>query len=296
MQSPRRSAIVRSTIGVVLMTTGLAAIVGRPLAAQAQDIGGPGVPAPPLPPSLEEAQRLFYAGAYPESIAMAGLLRSQDTAGLAAYELRTSALHFQIRRALGYSGEGDSADRDQAMKTCAVCPDLIRDFMSDIASGRALAKSQLEKTPQDEQALFFLGKIDLNYVWLQLGTMGKKTGWGEYWEARRSLDAVLKANPGHTRASVARAWIDYIVDTRMPRGFRWVLGGGNKKRALTVMREAANSNADFFTKTEAAFALWDVAQREKDLTTAVETARKLRQDFPENKELTRFLDKHAAGS
>jgi hypothetical protein len=30
------------------------------------------------------------------------------------------------------------------------------------------------------------------------------------------------------RARVARAWIDYIVDTRMPLGTRWLLGGGNK--------------------------------------------------------------------
>ena len=69
--------------------------------------------------------------------------------------------------------------------------------------------------------------------------LGKKTGWDEYWEARKSLDAVLKANPKHVRARVARGWIDYIVDTRMPWGTRWVLGGGNKKKGLTTLREAA---------------------------------------------------------
>ncbi|HXW06452.1 MAG TPA: hypothetical protein VD833_14545 [Vicinamibacterales bacterium] len=38
--------------------------------------------------------------------------------------------------------------------------------------------------------MFFLGKVDLNDVWLQSGTLGRKPGWDEYWEARRSLDQV----------------------------------------------------------------------------------------------------------
>src|SRR4029077_20535197 len=102
-----------------------------------------------------------------------------------------------------------------------------------------------------------LGKLDLNYVWLQLGPLGRKKGWDEYWEARRSLDAVLKRNPGHVRARVARAWIDYIVDTRMPRGTRWVLGGGDRKRALSTMQESADAEAAYFVHVEALFALWD---------------------------------------
>jgi hypothetical protein len=52
---------------------------------------------------------------------------------------------------------------------------------------QAIARARLEVDPGDEQMLFFLGKVDLNYVWLQLGTLGRKTGWDEYWEARRSL-------------------------------------------------------------------------------------------------------------
>ena len=147
-------------------------------------------------------------------------------------------------------------------------------------------------TPADEEALFFLGKLDLNYVWMQLGTLGKRTGWGEYWEARKSLDAVLKRNPHHVRAKVARAWIDYIVDTRMPRGTRWVLGGGSKKRALTALQEAAEVESEFFTATEARFALWEMQAREKNFAVAVVVARQLANDFPTNTDLTKFLQAH----
>jgi hypothetical protein len=119
---------------------------------------------------------------------------------------------------------------------------------------QAIARARLEVDPRDEETLFFLGKLDLNYVWLQLGTLGRKTGWDEYWEARRSLDRVLKQNPHHVRAKVARAWIDYIVDTKMPRGTRWLLGGGNKKRGLRAVREAATVEADLFVRAEASFA------------------------------------------
>ena len=101
---------------------------------------------------------------------------------------------------------------------------------------------------------------------------------------------MLARNPNHVRARVARAWIDYIVDTRMPWGTRWVLGGGNRKRALADVREAAGRPSDFFTHAEAAFALWDMHVREKDLTEATEVARGLARDFPDNRELAAFLD------
>jgi hypothetical protein len=144
--------------------------------------------------------------------------------------------------------------------------------------------------------MFFLGKLNLNYVWLQLGTLGRKTGWDEYWEARRSLDQVLKQNPQHIRAKVARAWIDYIVATKMPRGTRWLLGGGNRTRGLQAVREAAAADADLFVRAEAAFALWDMQVRERNIAAALVTAGTLFQDFPENPGLRRFLDAHAHAS
>ena len=87
---------------------------------------------------------------------------------------------------------------------------------------------------------------------------------GRYWEGRRALDSVLMRQPAHVRARVARGWIDYIVATKMPRMTRWILGGGNKKRGLLAVREAAETESDFFTRTEARFALWDMQVRERD--------------------------------
>jgi hypothetical protein len=232
---------------------------------------------------LEDAQRLFYNGRYEDAAAALGdVCASTD---LAACELRTSCLLFQIKRAIG-----DSADKEKAWKACLRCPELMSAFLADFTRGQAAARAAVRAKPTDDMALFLLGKLDLNYVWLQLGTLGRKTGWSEYWEARKSLDAVLKHNPAHVRARVARAWIDYIVDTRMPRGTRWLLGGGNKKKGLLTVRDAAKADADFFARAEAAFALWDMQVRERQLPDAVESARRLSLDFPDNQELRRFLE------
>jgi hypothetical protein len=206
---------------------------------------------------------------------------------LAAHELRTSALHFQIKRAMG-----EGTDKDAALLACAVCPALIADFSSDFVAGQTLSRARLAANPADQDARFFLGKLDLNYVWLHLGTLGRRTGWSEFREARRSLDEVVRVNPQHCRARVARAWIDYIVDTRVPRGVRWVLGGGNKKRGLTVVQDVARMEPDFYIRTEAAFGLWEMQIREHDVAGAVVTARLLARDFPGNRELARFLEIH----
>jgi hypothetical protein len=104
----------------------------------------------------------------------------------------------------------------------------------------------------------------------------------------------LTRNPGNVRAKVARAWIDYIVDTKMPRLTKWVLGGGDKKKGLQAVREAADASSDRFIRAEAVFALWDLQVRERQLAGAVETARRLAIDFPENVEVRKFLDAHGA--
>ena len=242
------------------------------------------------PPTLADAQRSFYNARYEEAAALTLALRVEAPEPLAAYELHTSALLFQIKAALG-----GQRNREKAFKACRQCPDLLATFLDETARGRALARGRLQAEAADEAALFFLGKLNLNYVWLQLGTLGRKTGWNEYWEARRSLDAVLKRSPKHVRARVARAWIDYIVDTRMPFATGWLLGGGNKKRAFVVMRDAASTEADFFTEAEADFALWDLHVREGKIPEAVEMARGLASDFPDNQELGKFLATHDSG-
>ncbi len=239
--------------------------------------------------SLDDAQRLFYSGRYDGAAAQALHIRTSNPADLAASELRSSALLFQIKRAIG-----DVADKDKAWQLCSHCPALMAEFLAEVAHGRAAARAALKGDPADDSALFFLGKLDLNYVWLHVGTLGKRAGWSEYWEARRSLDADLKRNPTHVRARVARAWVDYIVATKVPRGTRWLVGGGNRERGIVTVYDAANDEGDFFAQTEAQFALWDMQIRERQFTEALSTAQALARDFPDNQELTRFIARHGS--
>ena len=260
--------------GAVLIAAGFS----RPVLAQ------------PEPRTLIDAYRLFYNAHYEEASALAESLRASAPQTLENDEVRTSAILFQLRGLLNGQDARDG-DKKEAMKRCATCAALLASFTADLRHGQALARTTLKTTPNDEEALFFLGKLDLNYVWLELGLLGHKTGWDEYWEARKSLDAVLKQNPRHVRARVARGWIDYIVNTRMPWGTRWILGGGNKKRGMAAVREAATMDADFFTRAEADFALWDMTVRERDFATAVRLAERLAREFPDNREVARFLAK-----
>src|SRR5688572_11920484 len=110
--------------------------------------------------SLDDAQRLFYSGRYDAAAAQALHIRTSDPANLAASELRSSALLFQIKRAIG-----DVADKDKAWQLCAHCPALMAEFLAEIAHGQAAARSLLKSNPAHDGALFFLGKLDLNYVW-----------------------------------------------------------------------------------------------------------------------------------
>ena len=151
------------------------------------------------------------------------------------------------------------------------------------------ARARLLEHPTDDETLFLLGKLDLNYVWLQLGTLGRRTGWDEYWEARKSLDKVLDTNPEHVRARVARGWIDYIVDTKMPRGTRWLLGGGNKKRGCRRFARPPETEADFFTRDRGPLRTLGHAGPRTRHTGAIATADILVRDFPENQELKRFI-------
>lgn len=237
--------------------------------------------------TLTDAQTLFYTARYEAAADAALKLREADAENLTAYELRTSALLFQLKGALD-----NERDKEKALKQCARCPSLMSDFQTDTKLGLEVARSRLRAAPLNNDALFFLGKLDLNHVWLHLGTLGHRTGWDEYWEARRSLDLVLKRDPIHVRALVARAWIDYIVDTRMPWGTAWMLGGGNKKKALRTLQDAVKIQAEPFVHAEAEFALWDIQVRERNFAEATIVARRLGRDFPANLEVARFLEQH----
>jgi hypothetical protein len=243
------------------------------------------MPAHGAGPTLADAQRAFFNAHYEAAADLALALQPSEASDLAAHEIRASALHFQLRDALG-----EHSDKGKAFKQCGACPDLLKAFLNGTAQGQAIARERLRINPSDAEALFFLGKLNLIYVWLHVETLGRTTGWNVYWEARRSLDAVLKENPLHNRARVARAWIDYIVDTKMARGTRWLLGGGSKKRAFIGAREAVSAESEFFVRVEAEFALWEMLVRERNVTEATTIARKLARDFPENRKLTNFLN------
>jgi hypothetical protein len=235
--------------------------------------------------SLTDAQQLFFNSQFEEAAALTLAQRTAGTDDLASAELRSSSLLFQLRRLV----ENPAAGKD-ALKKCATCPALIAEFLAETSRGQTMARAALQAAPTDEYARFHLAKFDLNYVWLQLGPLKKKTGWDQYWEARHSLDDVLKQNPKHVRARVARAWIDYIVDTRMPWGTGWLLGGGSKKQAFIDMRRASETESDFYSHAEAEFALWDLHVREHDLPGATVVARRLARDFPTNRDIAAFLE------
>jgi hypothetical protein len=271
--------LARRLVSIAASVCLLLAATPRAIAQTAAD--------PTARPTLTAGQQLFYNGDYAESAAVALALRVANPEDLAAYELRTSAIHFQIKRLIG-----DASDKDKAFKQCGSCAALVTAFREENALGLARARARLKATPGDAEALFFLGKLDLNHVWLFLGTLGRRTAWGEYREARRSMERLLERDPKHVRARVAYAWIEYIVDTRVPFGFQWLLGGGDRKKALSLVRAAAESEADFYTKTEARFALWEMQIREKQIAEAVATARLLAADFPDNRDVTKFLETH----
>jgi len=236
---------------------------------------------------LAEAETAFLNARYETAAELALELRTADPEDLAAIELRATALLFQLKDLLPERG-----DRDKALAQCAACRSLLNDFFSETTRGQTIARARLKASPEDETSRFMLGKIDLNYLWMQLGPLGRKTGWDEYWEARHSLDAVLAKNPAHVRAQVARAWIDYVVDTRMPWGTKWLFGGGSRKRARALMQAAAAAPADLFAHAEARYALWELNRRERSLPEAIAIAQQLSREFPENRELTEFLDRH----
>lgn len=238
--------------------------------------------------SLDLAKHHFYNARFETSVDVTRLLETNQPDDLAIHEMRSSALLFQLKRLLEPRG------KKVPLKECASCPALIAKFAADFQHARTLARARVAAAPDDVEARFFLGKLNLNYIWLQLGPLGKKTGWNEYWEGRRSLDEVLAARPDHVRARIGRAWIDYIVDTRMPWGTEWMLGGGDRKRALRVVREAAASEqVEYYAHVEAEFALWEMLIKERDLVSATDVARRLSRDFPDNRDIAAFLETRA---
>jgi len=97
--------------------------------------------------TLDEAQRLFYTALFQESAAAAKAITDAEPGNLAAWEVRTSALHFQLRRLLG-----EPKDRKAAMAKCAECRAILATFLDDVDRGRAAARERVAKAPDDEEA------------------------------------------------------------------------------------------------------------------------------------------------
>jgi hypothetical protein len=235
--------------------------------------------------AIGQANAAFYNAHYEDAAALALDHQAAAPNDLAGYELRTSALLFQLKHLLG-----DDKKRIRTLETCPPCRPLLTAFQRDTATAQGLARARLRAVPTDVRTRFYLGKVNLNHVWLHLGPLGRKTGWREYREAKESLETVLATEPAHVRALVARAWIDYIVDTRMPWGTKWLFGGGSRTRALDAVKRAVSLESEFYAGVEARFALWEMLVREGDRPAAVAVARELARDFPENADLVRFLE------
>jgi hypothetical protein len=74
--------------------------------------------------SLNAVQHAFYNGHYERAAELALDLRKANPENLAAYELRTSALHFQLKDALG-----SPRDKRSALKECERCGGLMAAFL-----------------------------------------------------------------------------------------------------------------------------------------------------------------------
>ena len=53
-----------------------------------------------------------------------------------------------------------------------------------------------------------------------------------------------------------------------------------------------HTQADLSIHAEAVFALWDLQIRERNLAAAIAIAQGLARDFPDNRELAKFLERH----
>ena len=103
--------------------------------------------------TLADAQRAFFNARYPAAADLALDLQGSDVDALAAYEVRTSALHFQLRDALG-----PDADKGKAFKLCVACPELLKVFLPTTPQrARRLLVRDCSKTPATPMRCFFLG-------------------------------------------------------------------------------------------------------------------------------------------
>jgi hypothetical protein len=89
--------------------------------------------------ALVDAQNHFYNARYEAAAARALESRSSEPTELASYELRSSAILFQLKGLLegpaGRDADRKDGAKKQALAACAPCPELIAAFLDDFHHG-----------------------------------------------------------------------------------------------------------------------------------------------------------------
>ena len=202
---------------------------------------------------------------------------------LATRELRTSALLFQVRRAIG-----SAKDKDKALKQCAACGALMDAFQVETARGLDLARARLKTHPGDDEALFFLGQIQPESRVAAPRDAGAQDRMGSS-TGKRGRASTRSSHALHiTLAHGSHAHGSTTSSTRGCRAGRAGCSAAATRSArCSRFAKRPAPTRTFFVHAEAAFALWDLHVREKDLVEATRLARDLARDFPENLESPR---------
>src|SRR5262245_18864919 len=96
--------------------------------------------AEPRPPSLADAQGLFYNAHYQKAADLALALRATGPHDLANDEVRTTALLFVLRGLLNGQDANNGDNKAEALKRCGACPAVLAAFEADLHHGQALAR------------------------------------------------------------------------------------------------------------------------------------------------------------
>ena len=137
--------------------------------------------------------------------------------------------------------------------------------------------------------MYYLAKIDLNYLWMQFSTLGHRTGWDEYWEAKRP-DRGRAHEATHPPPGTGGPGVDGLH-----RGHAGALGhtvGDGRREPGPRAQDPAQCRSragDFYAKVEADFALWEMLAREGKRDEALPIAQGLLVKFPENEDLSKFV-------
>ena len=256
-------------------------------------------PAPSLEHGYQLAYNLDFAGAQQEFSAWqklhpenalgpvseaAGLLFSEfDRLGILESQLFTKDSNFEKRK----KPVPDPALRDR--------------FEAALLRADSLAKSQLEKDPNNTDALFAQALSNgLRADYTALIEKRNIASLGYTKDANAAAKKLLKINPQYYDAYLATGLNDYIVGSLAPP-LRWFLhvGGfeGDKKAGIGELKLAAEHGRFFAPFARMLLAVTYI--RDKDPSRARELLAGLREQFPANplfaREIARLDHNHGSG-